>query len=138
MTIYLALFASLWRGMAEAAALAAARRTRSQLELMQGWMDRMGDPHISEKEFVRADLGLHLAIAEAADNPFFRSISTLIEVALVAMLTISSPVENGRRLAGSVALHRRIVTAIESKDGAAARSAMRAVVQQGIDRSAPE
>lgn len=119
----------------EAAALAALRRTPEQLEAIWRFVYRMAAPGIAPQEFVQADLGLHLAIAEAANNPFFQSISTLIEVALVAMLTVSSPVENVERLARSVAQHRAIVEGIDAKKPEAARAAMRAVVQQGIDRA---
>lgn len=117
----------------EAAALAATRRTADQLATLEGWVARMAGPHERPDDFVQADLGLHLAIAAAADNPFFLSISTLIEVALVAMLTVSSPVENPARLVASVAEHRAIVDAIAAKDPDAARRAMRTVVQTGID-----
>lgn len=117
----------------EAAALAAVRRTDEQLAAIRGWIAKMEGPHDRDDDFVQADLGLHLAIADAADNPFFLSISTLIEVALVAMLTVSSPVEDPKRLVASVEEHRRIVDAIAGRDPDAARRAMRIVVQTGID-----
>ena len=63
------------------------------------------------------------------------SVSTLIEVALVAMLTKSSPVESPDSLRASVDQHRDIVEAIAAKDPDAARSAMRAVIKVGIDRA---
>lgn len=119
----------------EAAALAARRRSAPQLGKIEAAVERMSDPAIRPADFVEADLGLHLAVAEAAGNPFFISISTLIEVALVAMLTISSPVENASRLAASVAQHRAIADAIKSRDAEAARAAMQSVVQTGIDRA---
>jgi DNA-binding FadR family transcriptional regulator len=119
----------------EAAALAAGRRSAADLAAMEEWLARMSAPKIAPAEFVKADLGLHLAIASAADNPFFLSISTLIEVALVAMLTVSSPVENLARLTASVAEHRVLVEAVAAGDAAAARAAMQAVVQTGIDFS---
>jgi DNA-binding FadR family transcriptional regulator len=119
------------------AALAAQRRSAAQLADMRQWMARLGRPEISPAEFVQADLGLHLSVARAAGNPFLLSVSTLIEVALIAMLTASSPAEHPRRLADSVAQHRAIVDAIEARDGPAASAAMRAVVQVGIDRSRP-
>ncbi len=84
---------------------------------------------------MKADLGLHLAIAAAADNPFLVSISTLIEVALVAMMTTSSPVDSPRRFAMSVAEHGRLVDAIADRDPDAARTAMQAVVHTGIAHS---
>lgn len=119
----------------EAAALAAQRRTPEQLEVIEGWMTAMSAEDVSAQGFVDADLGLHLAVADAASNPFFLSISTLIEVALVAMLTISSPVESSVRLGQSIAQHRAIVDAVAERDPPAARKAMQVVVQQGLERS---
>lgn len=117
----------------EGAALAAQRRSERELDDMREWIARMGAPDVTREEFVRADLGLHLAIAGAAANPFFVSISTLIEVALYAMLTASSPVDDRARLEASVREHNAIVTAIAANDQELARQSMRLVVQQGID-----
>jgi DNA-binding FadR family transcriptional regulator len=119
----------------EGAALAAQRRSAQQLEDMRDWLGKMSASGVSKADFVRADLGLHLTIAAAAGNPFFVSISTLIEVALDAMLTASSPTEDPQRFAISVRDHAGIVTAIAAKDAEAARRHMRAVVQMGIDQS---
>src|SRR4051812_36369155 len=52
----------------EAAALAAERRTPEQLEAIWRFVYRMAAPDIAPQEFVQADLGLHLAIAGAANN----------------------------------------------------------------------
>ena len=117
----------------EAAALAALRHTPADLDKINGWSERMAEPNISLDDFVHADLGFHLAVAEAARNPFFISISTLIEVVLVAMLTISSPAEDPQRLALSVAQHRRIAKAIANRDPDEARLAMRIVIDNGVD-----
>lgn len=116
----------------EAAALAAQRRTPLQLQHIYGWVEKMGADGVSPTEFVDADLNFHLAVATAAANPFLRSISTLIEVALVALLTISSPIEEPARHARSVAAHRRIADAIARRDATGAREAMMAVVEEGI------
>jgi DNA-binding FadR family transcriptional regulator len=88
----------------------------------------------SAPDFVQADLHLHLAVAAAAANPFLTPISTLIEVALVAMLTISSPVEDTDQHATSVAAHRAIVDAIAARNADLAREAMRTVINQGLER----
>jgi DNA-binding FadR family transcriptional regulator len=117
----------------EAAALAALRRTPAALKTIENWAERMAKPAIGLEDFVHADLGFHLAVAAAADNPFFVSISTLIEVVLVAMLTISSPAEDPERLAESVEQHRRIARAIANRDPDEARDAMRAVIDNGVD-----
>lgn len=119
----------------EAAALAAQRRTAEGLAAMNGWVERMARPAISPADFVKADLGFHLAVAEAAANPFFISISTLVEVVLVAMLTISSPADDEEALKISVAQHRRIAKAIADQKPDEARRAMQAVIQNGIDNA---
>jgi DNA-binding FadR family transcriptional regulator len=116
----------------EAAALAASRRTREQMDSIREWCERMAAEGITREGFVRADLGLHLAVSDAAGNPFFLSISTLIEVGLVAMLTASSPIDRPRRLEDSIKLHTAIADAIERSDPAAAREAMRRVIVDGI------
>jgi DNA-binding FadR family transcriptional regulator len=118
----------------EAAALAAQRRTPLQLQHLYSWVEKMGTDEVAAADFVRADLNFHLAVAAAAANPFLRSISTLIEVALVAMLTISSPIEDPTEHAQSVAAHRAIADAIARRDPDKAREAMRVVINQGIER----
>ncbi|MDR3472725.1 MAG: FadR/GntR family transcriptional regulator [Devosia sp.] len=119
------------------AALAAQRRSAADLKDLRAWTEMMAEPEISPRDFVEADLGLHLSVARAAGNPFLLSVSTLIEVALVAMLTVSSPAEEPDRLAESVAQHQAVIDAIEAGDARAAEAAMRVVVQVGIDRSQP-
>ena len=116
----------------EAAALAARRRTPLQIQHLYGWVEKMAAENVSPAEFVDADLNFHLVVATAAGNPFLRSISTLIEVALVALLRISSPADNPVRLAQSVAYHRAIADAIAKRDAEGARNAMRVVVEDGI------
>ena len=117
----------------EAAALAALRRTPANLDAINGWAERMAKSKISPEDFVKADLGFHLAVAAAADNPFFISISTLIEVVLVAMLTISSPADDPERLKTSVDQHKRIAKAIADHNPDEARLAMRIVIDNGVD-----
>jgi DNA-binding FadR family transcriptional regulator len=121
----------------EAAALAAGRRTPEQLEALYGWVDRMGAEGVSPRQFVEADLEFHLAVATAAGNPFLRSISTLIEVALVAALTRSSPVDEPGGVEHSAGAHRAIADAIARRDAEAARRAMRIVIGEGVQRTEP-
>jgi DNA-binding FadR family transcriptional regulator len=116
----------------EAAALAARRRTPLQVQLLYGWVEKMGEDGVSPAGFVDADLNFHLAVAAAAANPFLRSISTLIEVALVALLTNSSPVDDPVRHARSVSTHKRIADAIARRDAEGARAAMREVIEEGV------
>jgi DNA-binding FadR family transcriptional regulator len=122
----------------EAAALAAQRRTPLQLQHIYGWVEKMGADGISAAEFVDADLNFHLTVAAAAANPFLRSISTLIEVALVELLASSSPVEDPTRHARVVAAHRAIADAIARRDPDASRAAMKAVIGEGTSRRRPK
>ena len=120
----------------EAAALAAERATPEQVETITAWADSMAKTDAS-REFVEADLHFHLAVAVAAGNPFLRAISTLIEVALVAALTRSSPVDEPGGVLHSAAAHRAIADAIARRDPDAARAAMRVVVAEGVARGTP-
>jgi DNA-binding FadR family transcriptional regulator len=116
----------------EAAAIAAGRRTDAQLEEMYRAVDGMGAPNVTADGFVQDDLAFHLAVAEATGNPFMHSISTLIEVALVAVLTSSHPVLDPARHRMSVADHRAIADAIARKEPEVARTAMRKVIVDGV------
>jgi DNA-binding FadR family transcriptional regulator len=117
----------------EAAVLASRRRTPLQLQHIYGWVEKMGAEGVTRDEFVDADLNFHLAIATAAGNPFLRSISTLIEVALVSMLTISSPMEEPARHRLTVAKHRTVADAVARRDEEAARASMILVIEEGIE-----
>ncbi|UJW84095.1 FadR/GntR family transcriptional regulator [Devosia sp. SL43] len=119
----------------QSAALAAERRSEAQAAHLVALADAMGEATTAQ-EFARADLAFHRAVAEAADNPFMASISTLVEVALTAVFTISSPVNDGTKLAETAAAHGAIARAIHDRDPAKARDAMRAVISDGFARSA--
>ena len=75
---------------------------------------------------VFADLG------RIAGNPFLSALSSLIEVALVAALIKSSPIDEDGGVERSAAEHRAIIDAIALGDEAAARAAMRHVIEEGI------
>lgn len=118
----------------EAAALAARRRTDTQVAELFSWIAKMDSAQSSGGDFVEADLCFHVAIAEASGNPLMRSMSALIEVALEITFLVSSPIPNTVMHARSVARHRAIAEAIEAQDDDAARVAMRAVIRQGSKR----
>lgn len=119
----------------EASALAAERRSDTQAEQLLGWADRMGEARSAE-DFARTDLAFHHAVAEASGNPFMASISALVELALTASFTISSPVEDPKALDVAVQTHRRIAEAIARKEPDAARAAMKIAITEGFERSA--
>lgn len=117
----------------EASAFAAQRATPEEVAELHECVDRMAAPRIGPEAFAQADLEFHLMLARTARNPFFLSISTLIKVVLEAMLTISTPTDDGRSLKTVISQHRRIANAVANRDADEARLAMRAVVQNGID-----
>jgi DNA-binding FadR family transcriptional regulator len=125
-----------WALEPEAAALAARRHTKQGVATLHRHVDRMAAADGSAREFIDADLDLHLAIADMAGNPFMRAISALIEFALVAALAKSSPGNEIGGAARSAAKHRDIVTAISAGDEETARTAMRVVIAEGIARAA--
>ncbi|TXR46547.1 FadR family transcriptional regulator [Phyllobacterium endophyticum] len=118
----------------EAAGLAALRRSQAQLDDLFHWVEKMGNARESAADFVYNDLQFHIGIAEASGNPFMRSISALIEVALVTTFTISSPIPNSESHVRSVARHAAIAEAIKAGDVDAAKQAMRVVIEEGAER----
>jgi len=119
----------------ESAALAAARRTTEQADSLLDCASRMGQAETAE-QFARIDLEFHRSVAEASGNPFMASISALVELALTAAFTISSPVEDDAAMVATVAAHGRIARAIAAGDADEAREAMRAVISEGFGRAA--
>jgi DNA-binding GntR family transcriptional regulator len=63
------------------------------------------------------------------------SISALVELALTAAFTISSPVEDDTAMVATVKAHGRIAEAIRAGDAEEARAAMKAVISEGFARA---
>jgi DNA-binding FadR family transcriptional regulator len=119
----------------ESAALAAERRSDEQALALLACAERLGEAKTPE-EFARTDLEFHRAVAEASGNPFMASISALVELALTAVFTISSPVQNDSQMETTVRAHGRIAQAIGARNAEEAREAMKAVIAEGFRRSA--
>jgi DNA-binding FadR family transcriptional regulator len=119
----------------DAAALAATRRTDAQATELMEWLERMARKGQSAEDFARADVGFHRTVAQASGNPFMVSLSNVVEIALMASFTISSPVEGGAAFDKAVRLHRNIAEAVAAGDPELARVAMRQAIQSGVDRA---
>ena len=117
----------------ESAALAATRRSDEQAQALIECAQRMGEAATPE-EFARTDLAFHRTVAEASGNPFMASISTLVELALTAAFTISSPIKDPAAMTATVEAHGRIAQAIAAGNADEARAAMKAVITVGLDR----
>ncbi len=115
------------------AALAAERRTPEALALIEAAMQEMREADPYSVAFAEADLRLHIAIANASDNPFMRSIGAVIEAALRASFLLSAPVEDVEREI-AIAAHSRIVEAIAQRSPELAGAAMTDVIFNGLRR----
>lgn len=118
-----------------AAALAAERRTRAQIDHLRDCVRRMGLSGASREKFAEADLEFHLMIGVASGNPMMRSLAAVIEAALFASFQQNMPLEGGD-LEETAGAHGAIVDAIERRDGAAAHAAMVQVIDIGQARVA--
>jgi GntR family transcriptional repressor for pyruvate dehydrogenase complex len=107
---------------AEAAALAAKRRTIDQLNLMHETTDDMEIELDSAERFIAADIRYHLAIAEATGNRLLLRLMQAIREGLTEMFGTVFKFPGGPER--SVAQHRRINEAIEAEDAERARQLM--------------
>jgi len=118
-----------------AAELAAGRCAKAQVRALRERVDAMRSLRHDRQTFAEADLQFHLAIGQASGNPLIRSIGGVIEAALVASFSLSSPTDDPELQAATVAKHEAIVDAIEAGNPAAAREAMLAVIEAGVRRA---
>jgi DNA-binding FadR family transcriptional regulator len=117
-----------------AASLAAQRRTASDITHLREYLREMARSDHSRQSFAEADLDFHLAIAISSGNPLLRSMSSVIEAALAASFSHSSPVDDASDHELTVNSHAAIVDAIEARDEQAAAAAMLKVIDIGVRR----
>ena len=113
---------------AEAAALAAQRRSPAQEERIIGCLREVDRAAHAGELTVEADFALHLAIAEATNNPRFGDFLSMIGSNLIPrkVLTESESEPVPREYLDVIsAEHHKIVNAILDGDDDAARAAMR-------------
>ena len=107
---------------AEAAALAAKRRSLGDLELMHEATDEMEAAIDSADAYVAADIRYHLVIAEATGNRLLLHLMQAIRDRLTEMFGTVFKFPGGPER--SVAQHRLITQAIAAEDAERARQAM--------------
>jgi DNA-binding FadR family transcriptional regulator len=117
-----------------AAALAARRRTAEDLVALRGCIAAMAAPDHTRESFAEADRDFHLRVGAASGNPLMRSLAGVIETALIASFSLSSPTGAPDLQAGAVEAHKAIVDAIEIQDAKGAEIAMLAVIDVGHER----
>jgi DNA-binding FadR family transcriptional regulator len=117
-----------------AASLAARRRTSADIAQLRTLVKQMSVTNHSRQSFAEVDLEFHLAIGSASGNPLMRAVASVIEAALVASFSTSSPVDDAGDHEVTANSHAAIVDAIESGDEAAAAAAMLQVIDIGVRR----
>ncbi len=117
-----------------AASLAARHASPEQIKMLFRYVDDMDNPAHTAESLAYADMKLHLGIAEASGNPFMRSISSLIEAALVGVFTLSSNTALGSRVREVAQSHKAIVEAIAAGNAVGAADAMRGVIVTGREK----
>jgi GntR family transcriptional repressor for pyruvate dehydrogenase complex len=112
----------------EIAALAAPRIEEQLLTTMRDAVDAMDRSLHDREAYIEADLDFHLALAEAAENPLILALIDSIVGLLREQRSRIFDVEGGP--GRGQFHHKRILAAIERRDSAAAREAMRAHLEQ--------
>ena len=121
----------------EAAGLAAERRSPAQEEILFECFDDLTRLIAANEPTVAADMALHLAVADATNNPRFREFLTLMGEHLIPRSALPESVENTAPedyMAQIQSEHRAIIQAISERDIAGAREAMRAHLKGSQDR----
>lgn len=113
----------------EAAGLAATRRSPAQEEVIFERHFAVRAAMEAGQSTVEFDLALHLAIADATNNPRFREFLTVIGREAIPRTTLEGDGQSVERATAYMKLiddeHQRIVSAISRGDEEAAREAMR-------------
>lgn len=118
------------------AALAALSRTDAHIADLRAAVDAMARAGSDRRAFAEADLAFHIAVSAASGNPLFRSFAAVVEAALEASFSASSP--DRENVAATVARHGRIADAIAAREPELAASTMLAVIDEGLARVVDE
>jgi len=112
----------------EIAALATTRADQEDLAAMKEQVEVMDASKADPDAFIEADLDFHLALAEAAGNPIILSlidsIVGLLREQRIGIFQVKGGAERGQYH------HKKILEAIEHRDSAGAREAMKAHLKQ--------
>ena len=123
---------------AEAAALAAARRTEANVQAMREAIAAFGQAIAGDTDAVASDMQLHLEIARATQNQHFAELMNYLGTMLIprARVNTARVAGEGRReyLQRVHTEHESIVDAIASRDPDAARAAMRTHLSNSRER----
>jgi DNA-binding FadR family transcriptional regulator len=114
----------------QAAALAAQAEPGPAHDAIEAGLQRMEAAERGEDDTLEADIAFHIAVLEAAANPFFLQFRDMVATALRTSIRFTNRFK-GRT--ADVAAHREVFTAIQARDSAAARAAMAAIIGEVMD-----
>jgi DNA-binding FadR family transcriptional regulator len=116
----------------QAAGNVALTRTIDDLRMMQYWVRQMEKSEASALNLAIADFEFHVTIAEAARNPFMRSLLSVMEIyhACVYRRAVEKDLTLEPQIIGK---HLHLVECIERQDAKKANLATRAIIEFEFD-----
>jgi len=112
-----------------AAALAAVNTDAEAKTLIRVGYDRMVAAEAGDDDPLDADIAFHLAILRGSDNPFFVQFQEVVSTALRTSIRFTNRFK-GR--SASLPAHKAVLDAIEAGEQLAARSAMKAIIDDVV------
>ncbi len=109
-----------------AAELAADAADAKGIAAIEAGYQRMVAAEAGDDDPLEADIAFHIAVLEASANPFYAQFRDVVTTALRTSIRFTNRFK-GRT--ASLPQHRAVLTAIDARDGAAARAAMSALIE---------
>ena len=109
-----------------AAMLAAETADAAGLAEIEVGYQRMVAAEAGDDDPLEADIAFHIAVLEASANPFYAQFRDVVKTALRTSIRFTNRFQ-GRT--ASLPQHRAVLTAIQARDGDAARAAMQALIE---------
>jgi DNA-binding FadR family transcriptional regulator len=109
-----------------AAVLAAEAASADGIAAIEAGYQRMVAAEAGDDDALEADIAFHVAVLEASANPFYGQFRDVVRTALRTSIRFTNRFK-GRT--ASLPQHRAVLTAIEARDGAAAKAAMASLIE---------
>lgn len=113
-----------------AAALAARAADAAALARIEAGLRRMAAAEAGDDDALEADIAFHIAVLQAAGNPFYLQFRDLVGTALRTSIRFTNRFQ-GR--SASVPAHRAVHDAIRARDALAAHAAMASIIREVME-----
>jgi DNA-binding FadR family transcriptional regulator len=114
----------------EAAAFAALLHSQTEMDAIRAGLARMEAAAEGQDDPLDADISFHIAVLQAARNPFYSQLQATVRTALSTSIRFTNGIK-GR--SANVADHAAVVEAIAQRDADAARATMRRIIGDVLD-----